>query len=73
MSASIDASAIFMHDEPNKIKNKITKHAFSGGRETVEEQRVFGEVEAGCNISRHAEIGVLVNSTWDQARYFVSD
>jgi tryptophanyl-tRNA synthetase len=42
MSASVDASAIFMHDDPNKIKNKINKHAFSGGRETVEEQREKG-------------------------------
>lgn len=42
MSASIDASAIFMKDEPNKIKNKITKHAFSGGRETEAEQREKG-------------------------------
>lgn len=42
MSASIDASAIFMHDEPNKIKNKINKYAFSGGQITVEEQREKG-------------------------------
>ena len=38
MSASIDASAIFMKDEPNKIKNKINMPAFSGGRETEAEQ-----------------------------------
>ena len=42
MSASIDASAIFMKDTPNQIKNKITKHAFSGGRDTVEEHREKG-------------------------------
>lgn len=42
MSASVDASAIFMKDEPNKIKNKINKHAFSGGRETEAEQREKG-------------------------------
>lgn len=42
MSASIDTSAIFMADEPNKIKNKINRYAFSGGRETEAEQRELG-------------------------------
>ncbi|CAG8983692.1 hypothetical protein HYALB_00006261 [Hymenoscyphus albidus] len=42
MSASVDSSAIFMYDEPNKIKNKINKHAFSGGQVSVEEQREKG-------------------------------
>jgi len=42
MSASIDASAIFMKDEPNKIKNKINKYAFSGGQVTEQEQREKG-------------------------------
>ena len=39
MSASVDSSAIFMKDEPNKIKQKINKYAYSGGQQTVEEQR----------------------------------
>lgn len=42
MSASVDSSAIFMHDEPNKIKNKINRHAFSGGQVTEAEQREKG-------------------------------
>jgi tryptophanyl-tRNA synthetase len=42
MSSSVDTSAIFMYDEPNKIKNKINKFAFSGGQETLEEQREKG-------------------------------
>lgn len=42
MSASIDSSAIFMNDTPNKIKNKINKHAFSGGQDTAELQRELG-------------------------------
>jgi tryptophanyl-tRNA synthetase len=42
MSASDPNSAIFMSDTPNQIKNKINKHAFSGGRETMEEQRELG-------------------------------
>lgn len=41
MSASIDSSAIFMKDEPNKIKNKINR-AFSGGQVTEAEQREKG-------------------------------
>jgi tryptophanyl-tRNA synthetase len=42
MSASDPNSAIFMSDTPNLIKNKINKHAFSGGRETLEEHKKFG-------------------------------
>ncbi|KAJ5141483.1 Tryptophan--tRNA ligase cytoplasmic [Penicillium atrosanguineum] len=42
MSASIDSSAIFMSDTPNKIKNKINKFAFSGGQETAEMHRELG-------------------------------
>ncbi|KAK9763112.1 tryptophan--tRNA ligase [Basidiobolus ranarum] len=36
MSASIDSSAIFMNDTPNKIKNKINRYAYSGGGDTLE-------------------------------------
>lgn len=36
MSTSDAKSAIFLTDTPNEIKNKINKHAFSGGRETKE-------------------------------------
>ena len=42
MSASNESSSIFMHDTPNQIKNKINKHAVSGGQETLEEQRLYG-------------------------------
>lgn len=42
MSASIDSSAIFMTDTAKQIKNKINKHAFSGGGATVEEHRANG-------------------------------
>jgi len=44
MSASDPNSAIYMSDTPNQIKNKINKHAFSGGRETLEEHRRLGGV-----------------------------
>lgn len=42
MSASSENSAIFMTDSPTQIKNKINRHAFSGGGETVEAHRAKG-------------------------------
>jgi tryptophanyl-tRNA synthetase len=42
MSASDQNSAIFLTDTPKQIKTKINKHAFSGGRVTLEEHRQFG-------------------------------
>ncbi|KAF2832413.1 tryptophanyl-tRNA synthetase [Ophiobolus disseminans] len=36
MSASNPNSAIFMSDTEKQVKNKISKHAFSGGQETLE-------------------------------------
>ncbi|EJD06106.1 tryptophanyl-tRNA synthetase [Fomitiporia mediterranea MF3/22] len=42
MSASDPNSSIFMTDKPNEIKNKINRHGFSGGQETVEEHRRLG-------------------------------
>ncbi|XP_004540508.1 tryptophan--tRNA ligase, cytoplasmic [Maylandia zebra] len=42
MSASDPNSSIFLTDTPKQIKNKINKHAFSGGKDTVEEHRKYG-------------------------------
>lgn len=42
MSASNPNHAILLTDEPNVVKKKINKNAFSGGRATVEEHREFG-------------------------------
>ncbi|WYZ45010.1 hypothetical protein EsH8_VIII_000326 [Colletotrichum jinshuiense] len=42
MSASIESSAIFMNDSPKKIQNKMNKYAFSGGKDTAEQQRAEG-------------------------------
>jgi len=42
MSASVPASAIFMSDEPAVVRDKIVKHAFSGGRATLSEHRRLG-------------------------------
>lgn len=42
MSASNPEKAILLTDEPAKVKKKINKHAFSGGRATLEEHRELG-------------------------------
>jgi tryptophanyl-tRNA synthetase len=42
MSASVDSSSIKLTDTPKQILKKITTHAFSGGRETLEEHREKG-------------------------------
>ena len=42
MSASDPNSSIFVTDTAKQIKNKVNKHAFSGGRDTVEEHRKLG-------------------------------
>ncbi|XP_075387900.1 tryptophan--tRNA ligase, cytoplasmic isoform X2 [Tenrec ecaudatus] len=42
MSASDPNSSIFLIDSAKQIKNKVNKHAFSGGRDTVEEHREHG-------------------------------
>jgi len=42
MSASEAGTAIYLTDTPKEIKSKVNKHAFSGGRETVEEHRRLG-------------------------------
>lgn len=42
MSASDTNSAIFLTDTPKQIKDKINKHAFSGGQPTLEAHRAKG-------------------------------
>ncbi|XP_063804717.1 tryptophan--tRNA ligase, cytoplasmic [Pseudophryne corroboree] len=51
MSASDPNSSIFLTDTAKQIKTKINKHAFSGGKDTVEEHRKYGgncEVDVCC-------------------------
>lgn len=51
MSGSAANSAVYVTDTPKQIKDKINKHAFSGGRETLELHRQFGanvEVDVSC-------------------------
>uniref|UniRef100_A0A8D0GL72 Tryptophan--tRNA ligase, cytoplasmic n=1 Tax=Sphenodon punctatus TaxID=8508 RepID=A0A8D0GL72_SPHPU len=47
MSASDPNSSIFLTDTPKQIKTKINKHAFSGGKDTVEEHRKYG---GNCDV-----------------------
>jgi tryptophanyl-tRNA synthetase len=42
MSGSVGNSAVFLTDTPKQIKDKINKHAFSGGQDTMEKQRELG-------------------------------
>lgn len=42
MSASDASTSIYVTDTPKSIKKKVNKHAFSGGRETLEEHRRLG-------------------------------
>jgi tryptophanyl-tRNA synthetase len=42
MSSSDPDKAILLSDEPSKVKKKVNKYAFSGGRATLEEHREKG-------------------------------
>jgi len=42
MSASIAESAVYTTDSPELVAKKIREHAFSGGRDTIEEHRKHG-------------------------------
>ena len=42
MSSSVGNTTIFTTDSPEKVKSKIMKYAFSGGRESIEEHRKLG-------------------------------
>ena len=60
MGASIAGSAVFLTDTQKQIKDKINKHAFSGGQETAELQRQLG-----------ANLAVDVSYEWLQ--FFLED
>lgn len=47
MSASDPNSTIFLTDTPKQLKNKVNKHAFSGGQTSVEEHRRLG---GNCDV-----------------------
>lgn len=47
MSASDATTTIFLSDTPKQLKNKVNKHAFSGGQSTVEDHRKLG---GNCDV-----------------------
>jgi len=47
MSASDPNTSIYLTDTPNQVKNKVNKYAFSGGRDTAEEHKIYG---GNCDV-----------------------
>ena len=60
MSGSVGTSAVFLTDTPKQIKDKVNKHAFSGGQDTMEKQR-----ELGANLD--------VDVSYEWLTYFCED
>lgn len=60
MSTSDPNSAIFLTDTPQQIKDKINKHAFSGGGATLKEHK-----ENGANLE--------VDIPYHYLRFFLED
>ena len=60
MSSSDPNSSIFVTDTRKQIKTKINKYAFSGGQDTLEEQR-----EKGANLD--------VDVPWKYLNFFMED
>lgn len=55
MSSSDPNSGIYLEDSPKQVRRKLMKYAFSGGRETAEEQRELGanpDVDFAFNVYR---------------------
>jgi tryptophanyl-tRNA synthetase len=71
MSASEPDTAIFLSDNPKTVKTKINK-AFTGGRETVEEQREKGGNPEICKVHEmfkfHHEDDELVDSLFSDCK-----
>lgn len=64
MSSSEANSTIFMNDTPKQLKNKINKHAFSGGQATVEEHRKLGgncDLDISYQYLRYKKIILMIN------------
>ena len=58
MSSSDVNSGIYLDDTPKEVRKKLMKYAFSGGRDTAEEQRKYGanpDVDFAFNIYRMLE------------------
>ena len=58
MSSSDQNSGIYLDDEPKSVRKKLMKYAFSGGRDTAEEQRKYGanpDIDFAFNVYRLLE------------------
>lgn len=58
MSSSDPNSGIFLDDPPKTVRRKLMKYAFSGGRDTAEEQRKYGanpDIDFSFNVYRLLE------------------
>ncbi len=58
MSSSDMNSGIYLDDDARTVRKKLMKYAFSGGRETAEEQRKYGanpDVDFAFNVYRMLE------------------
>jgi tryptophanyl-tRNA synthetase len=58
MSSSKEESAIFLDDSREVVRKKLMKYAFSGGRDTAEEQRKYGanpDIDFSFNVYRLLE------------------
>lgn len=58
MSSSDQTSGIYLDDSPKTVRKKLMKYAYSGGRDTAEEQRKYGanpEVDFAFNVFRMLE------------------
>lgn len=60
MSASEEASSIFLTDTPNQIKNKINRYAYSGGGASIEEHQAMG---GNCEV----------DVSYQYLKYFLED
>jgi tryptophanyl-tRNA synthetase len=52
MSASVEESAIFTVDTPDDVQKKVM-NAFTGGRETVKEQKKLGGTPEVCTVFQY--------------------
>lgn len=58
MSSSDQTSGIYLDDDAKTVRKKLMKYAFSGGRDTAEEQRKYGanpDVDFAFNVFRMLE------------------
>ena len=63
MSASLPNSAVFVTDTAKQIKDKINKHAFSGGGATKEEHEANGELTHATEMNTATRLRAYVTAT----------